>query len=75
MGVGLYVLVSYATVIFTKDHKALHDYLAGTVAIDAKKSVWFKNATQEAEYTAKINAMKQLEIEQPVALDSENLEK
>lgn len=75
MGVGLYVLVSYGTVIFTKEHKALHDYLAGTVAIDAKKSVWFKNATQEAEYVAKINAMKRLEIEKPVAIGAKNQEK
>ena len=75
IGMGLFVLVSYTMVIFTKQHKAIHDYLAGTIAIDAKRSVWFKNATEEAKYTEKINAMPHLEIEKPKAEPIENQEK
>lgn len=75
IGMGLFVLVSYALVIFTKEHKAIHDYLAGTVAIDAKRSVWFKNANQEAEYTEKINQMPRLDIEKPQPANDTNLEK
>ncbi|MFA5480964.1 MAG: RDD family protein [Bacilli bacterium] len=75
LGTGLFVLVSYTLVIFTKEHKAIHDFLAGTVAIESKKSVWFKNATEEAKYTEKINAMKYVEIEKPLPIDDEKNEK
>ena len=75
IGAGLFVLVSYTLVIFTKEHKAIHDYLAGTVAIDTKRSVWFKNASEEAKYTEKINAMPRIEIEKPQPDIIENEEK
>lgn len=75
IGMGLFVLVSYTMVIFTKEHKAIHDFLAGTVAIDAKRSVWFKNATEEARYSDKINAMPELHIEKPESDIIENKEK
>ncbi|MFA7378032.1 MAG: RDD family protein [Bacilli bacterium] len=75
IGMGLFVLISYALVIFTKEHKAIHDYLAGTVAVDAKRSVWFKNAKQEAEYTEKINQMPRLDIEKQQPINDTNLEK
>lgn len=71
IGIGLFVLVSYTLVIFTKEHKAIHDYLAGTVEIDTKRSVWFKNAIEEAENTEKTNAMPQIEVEKPDLVVSE----
>ena len=40
-------LISYLFVIFTKDNKALHDYFAGTLVIDARESTWFKNINEE----------------------------
>ena len=33
--------------IFTKENKALHDYFAGTLVIDARESTWFKNIEEE----------------------------
>ena len=41
------VLISYLFVIFTKENKALHDYFAGTLVIDARESTWFKNIEEE----------------------------
>ena len=41
------LLISYLFVIFTKDNKALHDYFAGTLVIDARESTWFKNIEEE----------------------------
>ena len=41
------ILVSYLFVIFSKNNKALHDYFAGTLVIDARESTWFKNAKEE----------------------------
>ena len=40
-------LISYLFVIFTKDNKALHDYFAGTLVIDARESTWFKDINEE----------------------------
>lgn len=75
IGMGLFVLVSYTMVIFTKEHKAIHDYLAGTIAIDSKRSVWFKDATEEAKYVDKINAMPELHLDKPENEIIENEEK
>jgi len=72
IGAGLFVLVSYTLVIFTKEHKAIHDYIAGTVAIDTRRSVWFKDAAEEAEYSAKIEAMPRFEIESHSDGDDQN---
>ncbi len=75
IGMGLIVLISYALVIFTKEHKAIHDYLAATIEIDTKHSVWFKNAIEEAKYIEKINAMPIIEIEKPRTEVIENEDK
>ena len=45
--VSVCLLISYLFVIFTKDNKALHDYFAGTLVIDARESTWFKNIEEE----------------------------
>ena len=41
------LLISYLFVVFTKDNKALHDYFAGTLVIDARESTWFKDINEE----------------------------
>ena len=48
------VIVSYSTTVFTKKHKAIHDYIAGTMVIDSEKSTWFKNAQEEEAYQAEL---------------------
>lgn len=49
------ILISYSLTIFTKKHKSIHDYVAGTIVIDSEKSTWFKNATAESEYQSTLN--------------------
>lgn len=44
------LLVSYTLVIFNKDHKSIHDFVAGTIVIDSEKSTWFKSALEEQQY-------------------------
>ena len=44
------ILISYLMVIFTKDHKAIHDYLSGSLVIDKKESTFFKDATEEERF-------------------------
>lgn len=39
-------LVSYGLTIFTKDHKAIHDFLAGTLVVDKVHSEIYANATE-----------------------------
>ena len=41
------VLISYVLTIFTKDHKAIHDYLAGSMVIDKRESTFFKDINEE----------------------------
>ena len=41
------VLASFLLVIFTKEHKSIHDYLAGTLVIEKVDSTWFENAKEE----------------------------
>ena len=45
--VSVAMLISFLFVIFSKENKALHDYFAGTLVIDAKESTWFKNIEEE----------------------------
>ena len=47
IGVSVVLLISFVFTIFTKDNKALHDYFAGTLVIDAKQSTWFKDINEE----------------------------
>ena len=53
-------LASYGLAIFTKQHKAIHDYLAGTIVIDKVHSEIFDNATQEAKVKSEIESVKSL---------------
>lgn len=46
--VGVLILAIIA--LINKDHRTLHDFIAGTIVIDTTKSVWFKNADEEARY-------------------------
>ena len=46
-GVSVALLISFIFVIFTKDNKAIHDYFAGTLVVDAKQSTWFKDINEE----------------------------
>ena len=50
------ILISYTIMIFGKKNMSIHDYLASTRVIDAKHSVWFKNADEAAKYQAEVDA-------------------
>jgi uncharacterized RDD family membrane protein YckC len=41
------LLVSYILVLFTKNHQAIHDYIAMTWVIDSAESVFFKNIEEQ----------------------------
>jgi len=49
MVISIGTLASYLVTIFTKEHKALHDYFAGTLVVDTRASTWFNNAKEEEE--------------------------
>lgn len=49
------LLVSYTLVIFNKEHKSIHDFVAGTAVIDSEKSTWFKSAIEEEEYQSHLD--------------------
>ena len=62
-GVSIVFLISFIFVIFTKDNKAIHDYFAGTLVVDAKQSTWFKDINEEEkaekdveDYVAQVQA-------------------
>lgn len=44
------VLILAIIALVNKDHRTLHDFIAGTTVVDAKKSTWFKNASEEERY-------------------------
>ena len=43
------VLIYYVAAFISKTHSSMADFIGLTYLIDTKNSVWFKNATQEAE--------------------------
>ena len=61
------ILASFLLVIFTKEHKSIHDYLAGTLVIEKVDSTWFENATEEEqkekEVQEYVDSIKNKEIE------------
>lgn len=59
----IYFFASYTVMIFTKEHKAIHDYFAATIAIDAKKSVWFKDANEEARVKKRIDESAKIDLD------------
>lgn len=57
------LIISYGFVIFSKNNKAIHDFFAGTMVIDARASTWFTSAKEEekteqevAQYVADIQS-------------------
>ena len=54
--ISISLLISYLFVIFTKENKALHDYFAGTLVIDAKESTWFKNIDEEEKMQKEVES-------------------
>lgn len=51
----LLLLVSYCIAVFTTEHKAIHDYFAGTTVIDLRQSTWFKDAEEEKRIQKRID--------------------
>lgn len=49
------LLVSYCIAVFTSEHKAIHDYFAGTTVIDLRQSTWFKDAEEEKRTQKRID--------------------
>ncbi len=60
-------LVSYGLAIFTHNHQAIHDFIAGTIVIDKIHSEIYQNATQEEKIKDEINSVKSLipDVETP----------
>ena len=42
--------------IFTKDHRALHDFISGTIVYDKRSSTIFLNVDEEEEFNRAISA-------------------
>ncbi|MDR0934839.1 MAG: RDD family protein [Erysipelotrichaceae bacterium] len=57
-----YLLASYMCVIFTKDHKAIHDMFAMTIVIDMRQSTWFKDASQEQNIQKRIDKFSSIDF-------------
>ena len=49
-------LVSYGMAIFTKDHRALHDFISGTIVYDKRHSTIFNNVNDEEEFNRRIDS-------------------
>jgi len=49
------ILISYTIMIFGKKNMSIHDFVASTRVIDAKRSVWFKNPEEAAAYQAELD--------------------
>ncbi len=56
-------LGSYTMTIFTKDHKALHDYVAGTIVVDKVHSEIFKNYDEAVKFKESINQVTPLHVD------------
>lgn len=57
---ALTIFASYLCAIFSKNHLAFHDYFAGTIVVDKKRSTWFKNAVVEADVQNEVNKVTSL---------------
>ena len=58
-------LVSYTLTVFTKGHKAIHDYIAGTIVVDKAKSEIYNN------YDEAIRVKESIESVTPIIADVE----
>ena len=66
-------LASYALAIFTKDHKAIHDWIAGTIVIDKVHSEIFENATQEEKIKNEIASVESVLHDVEAAKDDDTV--
>ncbi len=48
----LFVVLEYVFIVMTPYHVGLHDMLAGTVAVDIKKTTWFSSKEDEDDFIA-----------------------
>lgn len=62
--VTIYFFASYTVMVFTKDHKAIHDYFAATMAVNTKESVWFKDANEEARIQKRIEESGKIDFDE-----------
>ena len=63
-------LASYGLAIFTKEHKAIHDYIAGTIVVDKVHSEIYDNATQEDKVKSEIKAVQSIISDVEVPTDN-----
>ena len=64
-GITVLALASYGFAVFGKDHKALHDYVAGTIVIDKRRSTIFRNVDEMYAFEANVNAVKPIDMTVP----------
>ena len=67
LGLGIFVLLILTLV--NKNKRALHDFVSGTLVIDKRTSVFFKNKDEEDRFTKEVdeetNRIKSIEVENP----------
>ena len=64
-GITLLALASYGLAVFGREHKALHDYIAGTIVIDKRKSTIFVNVDDMSKFEADVAAVKPIDMTVP----------
>lgn len=57
---GALLLISYTMTMFTKKHRSIHDYLAGSVVAKEDESLWFFDPAEEEEYNERQRRKKQM---------------
>ena len=67
------LLISYLFVLFSKDNKALHDYFAGTLVIDARESTWFKDINEEEKMQKEVDDYVEAVRNNPEADSKDNI--
>ena len=68
-GITVLALGSYGLAVFSRDHKALHDYVAGTMVIDKAKSTIFVNVDDMNKFEREVNEVKPVDFTQPEVAD------
>ena len=68
-----YTLASYTLSIFTKNHKAIHDFISGTIVYDKVHSEVFDDATEEARIQAEIQKVKPIDLKPDIRKDDDSL--
>ena len=49
---SLILVLEYVFIVMTANHVGLHDMLAGTIAVDVKKTTWFASKEDEEDFIA-----------------------